>query len=166
MHRNTYLLLIFLAVAAAVVAGVNLTRPAELPTNNKQQTTTPVPPPAGGPTPSVYTLVGCGISFPTPSGYTSLEGPGNSVVFTKTTGGDSIIVTCQKDIPRPALPADKIEKLAFTFPEKPGATFSATLYHDAQDKLIFKHPTNGLDVFMSGNGESFQILIRQLSILQ
>lgn len=166
MHRNTYLLLIFLAIFAAVVVGVNLTRGPEPTTHNPPPTTT-TPPTPQATKPTVYELAGCGIAFPTPDNHTALEGPGNTVVFTGKTGGDTIIVTCQKNIPRPKLSANKIEQLGFELPNKPNATFSANLYHDTQtDKLIFKHPTNGLDIFISGTGEAFQTLIRSLSILQ
>ncbi|MBI3576474.1 hypothetical protein HY086_00320 [Candidatus Gottesmanbacteria bacterium] len=168
MHRNTYLLLIFLAIAAAIVTGVNLTRRPE------QQ----APPPTTLLTPTVsqpkiYELTGCGISFPTPADHTALEGPGTNVVFTAKTGGDTIIVTCQKNIPRPPLAADKIDRLAFDLPGEKPTTVAAALYHDTQarngapiDKLIFTNPRNGLDIFISGTGASFQSLIRNLSILQ
>ncbi len=163
MHRNTYLLMIFLAVFTAIVVGVNLTKgPDKTPESVEQ----PAPSPQEK-KPTVYELTGCGIAFPIPVDHTALEGPGNNVVFTGNTGGDTIIVTCQKNIPLPKLTADKIEQLGFELPNKPDASFSATLYHDAQsDKLIFKHPTNGLDIFISGLGKNFQSLIRNLSILQ
>jgi hypothetical protein len=170
MYRNTYILLIFLAVFAAIVAGVNLTRGPEQAQPVQPSLPTPTAQPAQ---PALYQLAGCGIAFPTQKNHTALEGPGNNVVFTAKTGSDTIIVTCQKNIPRPALTADNIEKLAFDLPNQKPTTIAANLYHDASakdgtpvDKLIFNHPVNGLDVFISGYGDTFQALIRQLSILR
>ncbi len=170
MHRNTYLLLIFLAITAAVVTGVNLTKGRETPVAS----TIPIPSPITQPTePTEYVLPGCGISFTVPKDHTALEGPGTNVVFTSNTGKGSVMVTCQKNIPRPSLTSDKTEKLAFDVPGDKPATISAVLYHDTEakngtpiEKLIFKHPVNGLDIFISGTGESFQTVIRQLSIIR
>lgn len=171
MHRNTYLLLIFLAILAAVVTGVNLTRGPDVPViTTAPKLPTPTPEPSK---PTEYVLPVCGISFPVPVDHTALEGPGNNVVFTSNTGGDSVLVTCQKNIPKPALPKDKTEELTFDIPGDTPATISATLYHDTEakngtaiEKLIFTHPVNKLDIFISGTGESFQNLIRALSIIR
>ncbi len=171
MHRNTYLLLILLTIFAAIVAGVNIAKPQSGEPNqiNLPETAQPTPTPR----PTVYNLGSCGISLIVPPNYTTIDGPESTVVLTGPSAGDTIIVTCQKNIPRPPLPAAKIERLVFDIAEPPGASITATLYHDVSsrdatpvDKLIFRNPKNGLDIFVSGTGEGFQSLIRNLSILQ
>lgn len=166
MHRNTYLLVIVLAVFAALLIGVNIGKRLQ-----KQPFPTPTPAsPAGGPTPTIqtYTDTYCGFSLVYPAGYTVLENASGSAILNSTADKtQSITLTCQKSIPRPPLSGDKIESFAI-----PAGSISATLYHDSSasdgtpiDALIFRHPTNGMDVFVAGYGDAFNAAIKTLQII-
>lgn len=167
MHRNTLLFTIALATLAAILIGLNIGRKF------------PTAPPAPTPTPEeqtstllTFTSEPCGITFDYPEHLTKLDGPSGSAVLTDPTSEEnSVTVTCQEEIPRPPLPADRIETIAV--PATSGnATVSARLYHDASpkddtplDALIFTHPKTGLDVFVAGFGPVFQGIIVTLKYL-
>ncbi len=167
MHRNTLVFTITLAVMAAVLVGLNVGRkfpsfsPAPTPTP-EEQTRTLV----------TFTSEPCGVTFEYPEHLSKLDGPSGSAVFTDPASEkNSVTVTCQAEIPRPPLPADRIETIAI--PSATGAaTVSARLYHDASpkdgaplDALIFTHPTTGLDVFVAGFGSVFQGILVSLKYL-
>lgn len=109
----------------------------------------------------------CGIQLSYPDNLNILEGPTGSVIFTGQSNPQNvIIVTCQKNIPRPIISADKTEQLL-------SGSVSATLYHDASlkdgmpiDKLIFTNPINGLDIFISGYGADFQKIISNIQTIR
>jgi hypothetical protein len=168
MHRNTYLLVIGLALFAALLVGVNIGKGL-----NKQTPAAPTPP-STSPTPGItiqtYTDTYCGFSLSYPSSFTVLENAsGSAILHNAADKTQSITLTCQNAIPRPALAADKIETL--TIPTADGASVSATLYHDSSastgtpiDAVIFKHPTNGMDAYVAGYGDSFNTAIKTLQI--
>ncbi len=170
MHRNTYLLVIVLAICAALLVGVNIGKSLQ-----KQTVSVPIPSPTPTPTPDItiktYTDTYCGFSFSYPSDFTVLENASGSAIFSNPTDKtQSITLTCQKAIPRPALTADKIEM--FTIPATAGASVSAKLYHENSaengtpiDAVIFRHPTNGMDTFVAGYGDAFNAAIKTLQIL-
>ena len=162
MHRNTYLLVVFLAVFAALVVGVNL---------GKRLQPTPLAPtsaPTATPTAvdSLLQYSGCGISLQYPTTLTLMDSASGSALFVDKANTDqSVVVTCQKDIPRPALTTDNIETIVIS-------SVSAKLYHDASpkdgsaiDELIFRHPKTGLDVFIAGFGETFNSIIKTVKLL-
>lgn len=163
MHRNTYLLVIVLAVFAALLVGVNIGKRLQ-----KQLPAPPVPTPTPSITIQTYVDTYCGFSLSYPSDYTVLENASGSAILNNPADKmQSITMTCQKAIPRPALTADKIE--SFPIPE---GSISATLYHDSSakdgtpiDALIFRHPTNGMDCFIAGYGSAFDAAIKTLHIL-
>ncbi|MCX6793634.1 MAG: hypothetical protein NTY06_00845 [Candidatus Gottesmanbacteria bacterium] len=172
MHRNTYLLVSILAVCAALLVGVNigkrLTKQKPSPTPNPV-TVNPTPTP--GEVVQTYTDTYCGFSLNYPTGFTVLENASGSAILNNTSDKtQSITLTCQKAIPKPALTADKIETL--TIPKTGGASVSAKLYHDSSAKdgtpmdiVIFRHPTNGMDSFIAGYGNAFNAAIKTLQIL-
>lgn len=110
----------------------------------------------------------CGFSFAYPANYTVLENASGSAILNNAADKtQSITLTCQKEIPRPALSEDKIE--SFPIPE---GSISATLYHETSpkdgtpiDAVIFRHPTNGMDGFVAGYGDAFNAAIKTLQIL-
>ncbi len=172
MHRNTYLLVTVLAVFAALVIGVNVGRgisgspkPTPTPVTNKP-TLVPTPEPAQ------YNSAYCGIAFEHPSFFTKLESTTGSAVLVNTQAEkDSIIVTCQAEIPRPPLPANKIETMVISS-ETTGATVAAKVYHDASPKdgtpidlLIFLHPKTRMDVYIAGFGETFTQVLKTVKLL-
>ncbi len=171
MHRNTYLLVIFLSLFAALLVGVNIGKslqkqPAEQsPLSGATPTSTP------SITIQTYTDTYCGFSLSYPSNFTVLENASGSAIFNNTADTtQSMTITCQRAIPRPPIPADKIETI--TIPTTSGSSVSAKLYHDSSakdgtpiDVVIFRHPTNGMDDFVAGYGDSFNAAVKTLQIL-
>ncbi len=162
MQRNTYLLVGFLAVFAALVIGVNLGRRGPTPATST--------PPAALATPTLATLQltndYCGIEFSYPGSLTKLDSAsGSSVLVNPQNAGETVVIICQKDIPRAPLPPEKIETVTI-------GSISAKLYHDASakdgqpiDNLIFRHPQKNLDIFIGGYGSVFNGVVRSLKIL-
>lgn len=169
MHRNTYLLVIILAICAALLIGVNIgKRLQKQPAGQSSSLGGASPTPTPAVTTQTYVDSYCGFSLDYPAGYAVLENASGSAIFNNTTDKtQSITVTCQKGIPRPALPAGKIETFVLS-----GSSISATLYHDSSakdgtpiDAVIFRHPTNGMDGFVAGYGDAFNAAIKTLQIL-
>lgn len=151
MHRNTFILIIVLTVLAGLVAWnnigkKNITAPTPTPTPNIVQETT-----------TLYTNTFCGFSLEYPSVFEKLENAtGSAILNNKEKTAESVVVTCQVDIPKPPLPADKIESLIVH--DSKNATVSAKLYHDASphdgapiDIFLYKHPKNGMDIFVASS---------------
>lgn len=163
MHRNTYLLLAVLAVFAALVVGVNVGKTLKNPTHTSPAIPTPTP----ARITQTYISTYCGFSLEYPSVYTVMDNASGSAIFTNP--GDknqSIAIVCQKDIPKPALPLDKMEAFAIGT-----SSLSATLYHDSAprdgtpiDALIFRNP-QGLDVFIAGYGQGYTSAIHSIQLL-
>ena len=167
MPKNTRNLIIFLTVFAALVVGVNFGR-MMFPKSNP-----PVNNPVANPTPRVtpkpellrYESFVCGITFQYPKTLTKLDiETGGAMLVDGKNPPNSVAVACQKDIPRPALAADKIENLTI-------GSASAKLYHDVSakdgtpvDKLIFTQPAKKIDVYVSGYGENFTTVISSLNL--
>lgn len=164
MARNTLLLVILLAVVAALVVGVQIGRRI-----NPSLSAVPTPTPllaTPTPTPSTLTHTNtyCGVSFSYPSSLALTPGASGSAVLTGA--GETILMACQKDIPRPPLAPDRIEQASIA------GVLDAKIYHDASpkdgtpiDALIFNNRNNGLDVFISGLGTAFNQLISTIQLL-
>ena len=163
MARNTLLLVIVLAIVAALVVGVQIGRQA-----NPSFSPTPTPL-ALSPTPLEPTLLShsntyCGFSFSYPSTLTLTLGASGSAVLSNS--GETILMACQKNIPRPPLAINRIEEATLA------GVMNAKLYHDASPKdgtpmeaLIFTNPNNGLDVFISGLGTTFTQIISTIQLI-
>lgn len=171
MHRNTLVVVSILAVLAALIVGVNVGRQMTPTVTNP----TPTPPPKPTPTPVAvsvpYTDNACGFSVNYMSNFSILENASGSAMLRESKdNGQTIVMTCQPDIPRPALPADKIETVSLK--TVTGASVSAKLYHDQSakdgtpiDALIFKHPTRPrIDVFIAGYGQAFNDLVKTVIV--
>jgi len=195
MLKNTYYLILFLSVLAALVVGLNIGKKMQgqninaqqLPTNNKQDIT-PTPLNFSEDTPSssvstftkpaasnsgvlqkttLYTNTQCAISLTYPDTVAVSESATQTLgaVFrSKTNPSDMIVLTCQKEIPRPPLTAENIENFQV-------GTVAAKLYHDGSakdgtkmDALIFTHPKTKLDVLLGGYGETFDKMAKSLKI--
>lgn len=159
MARNTFLFLCILAIVAALVVGVNIGRSSSV---SQAPTPTPLPTPAV----KTYTSDTCGITFSYPDKLSKLDTQGAVVFVDSTDTNKSVAVVCQKDIPRPPLADDKMENIAI-------GSVKATIYHDASakdgtpmDKLIFTHPKNKLDIYVSGYGDSFTTVVTSLKITE
>jgi len=168
MHRNTYLLVIVLAIFAALLIGVNIGK-------RLQKQTPPPSVPRPTPTPIItiqtYLDTYCGFSLSYPSNFTVLENASGSAILNNAADKtQSITLTCQKTIPRPPLSEDKIETLII--PVATGASVSAKLYHNSSakdgtpiDAVIFTHPINGMDGFVAGYGDAFNAAINTLQVI-
>ena len=173
MHKNTFLLIAFLAVVSALIIGVNIgKRLSSLPIPvNESATNLPAPQATVQPTPPsqflTYENSYCGITFRYPNSMTYIESASASALFTNAKEpGQSFAVACQQDIPIPALPDENIENRSV-------ASVSAYLYHDSNakdgtpiDKFIFRHPQTDLGIFLAGYGTVFEQVINSLTILQ
>jgi len=171
MQRNTFIFTAVLAVVAALVVGVNI---------GKSMRYTPTPPipitvsPTSTPAPTLvsYTNERCGITFMHPSNLQRLESTASGTILTDPKNQqDSIIIVCQKDIPRVPLTPENMEQLTL-FSASGSASLSATLYHDASekdgtriDKLIFYNPYKKLDVFIAGFGTVYDQVIKTVKLL-
>ena len=175
MHRNTYLLVSLLAVFAALLIGVNVGHGfAEKQTESVKITPKPLPTVPIIPTITLntYTNTICGFSLQYPNTLTKLEtATGSALLVDTTTKAQSLAIACQKEIPRPPIPAEKIETKMLTNTLKT-ASISAKLYHDASqkdgtpiDSLIFRIPGTGLDVFIAGYGETYNQILTTLILL-
>lgn len=169
MHRNTYLVVSGLAVIAALVVGVNMGRKFALPVPALPTSPTVTPSlaqsKAVAATTKPYRNAICKVAFDYPGTLTVLENASGSAAFSGSGGDDGILLTCQKDIPRPAMTQENTEDIRI-------GSVSAKLYHTQEasdgaaiDSLIFRHPATRLDVFLAGTGEAFRKLITTLTIL-
>ena len=170
MQRNTFIFTAILAVVAALVVGVNIGKsmrsiPAPLVPTIVSPTATP-------PTLISYTNEKCGVTFMHPSSLQRLESTSSGTILTDPKNQeDSIIIVCQKDIPRVPLAPENMEQLTL-FSASGSASLSATLYHDGSgkdgtpiDKLIFYNPSKKLDVFIAGFGNVYDQVIKTVKLL-
>lgn len=159
MHRNTLLLLIFLGIFAAIVTGVNIGKKPIASQTPEQKTPQP------SPVSNLLSTTSCGISFLYPNTFSKVDiETGGTTIINPEKPGESVVVVCQKDIPRIPLPKEKME-------ERSVGSVSATLYHDTSakdgtpvDKLIFTHPKTQKDVFVAGIGPIFDALIQTVKL--
>lgn len=171
MHRNTYLVVGALAVLAALVVGVNVGK--RMSPGSSQATPTPTIAVSLIPTPTLETYINtaCGFSLQYTNDFSLMDSASGSAILNFANDkSKSIAMTCQKNIPRPAIPADKIDSL--TIAASTGASVSAKLYHDQSsqdgtplDAVIFTHPTRKLDIFIAGYGDAFNAIIKTIQII-
>lgn len=155
MYKNTYLLVSILAVVAALVIGVNIGRQGTTP-QTTQLPSTPTPTTVADSIIKSYSNSFCKVAFDYPASFTFLESASGSAAFTNPKGDDGIILTCQKDIHRPAETKETVEDVRI-------GSVAAKLYNN--QSLIFRHPVTKLDVFLAGTGEAFLKLISSVSLL-
>lgn len=166
MHRNTLLLIAFLAIIATFLIGINVARSL-----NPSLTNLPPVVPTSDPSPTQSHLQAstCGLSYRYPNLFTAKESsPSGTVLMNTSDPFDTITITCQNEIPRIPLPSEKIEGVIIRAATGT-ASVSAKLYHDTSqrdgtpiDKLIFTHPKTKLDIFIAGFGKSFQEFLSTL----
>jgi hypothetical protein len=171
MHRNTFLVVIILAVVAALLTGINLGKKLSTQSTEPAPQNIITPSPTISPV-SVYENTICGITFNFPETVTKTENASGSALFTETTTGNQILaVTCQLEIPTPAVPEENTETKILTNSAGTG-TVSATLYHDSSakdgtplDVLIFRKPKTATDVYLAGYGEIFNSILQTLRLI-
>ncbi|HUD19920.1 MAG TPA: hypothetical protein VMR81_05765 [Patescibacteria group bacterium] len=171
MHRNTYFVVTFLAVFAALVVGVNIGK------KFTGQNAPPIQPsPTASPTLasiplSTYTNSECGATLEFPSTLTKLEdGSGSAVLVNQTDTKQSILITCQDSIPRPPLDSNKIVQAFVPYSTGTGSV-AATLYHDSSakdgtpvDDFIVRIPKTTLDFYLSGFGTAFDDVVKSIRL--
>lgn len=162
MHKNTFLLVVILAVIAALLVGFNMGKKFNptsevLPTPTVAVTPTVVQIPT-----SMYKNTYCGVTLSYPRDMTLTELATGSARF--TLGNDTVVLACQKDIPGIAITEENIETFRI-------GSVSATLYHTATPKdgtpidvMMVEHPRTQMDVLVSGMGSAFTTIIRSLSL--
>lgn len=169
MPKNTTLLVIFLAIAAALVVGVNIGRkiapvenaavnPANKP--QKQFISTPTPTVAF----SKYSNSQCGVTFQYPQGLKTMEAAdGNTIFIDQKNPGNSLILICQKQIPTPKGQISNEEIII--------GSASARLYKESSSSgepvayhLLFTHPGNGLKIMISGLNQAFENIVNSLEL--
>ncbi len=194
MLKNTYYVILFLSIFAALVIGLNIGKKLQQSQSTQTQQELSIISPTANPSiaePTIpastlsatgkpatqsgstgktmlYTSASCGVSLSYPDTIAVEESSTDAkgAIFTnKSDPTDIVVLTCQKDIPKPPLPAQNIEDRLI------GST-PAKLYHDTSQKdgtkvdaLIFTHPKTKLDVFIGGYGATFNTLIQSLKIL-
>jgi hypothetical protein len=171
MHRNTFLVIAFLAICAALLIGINVGKSL---TSSQNNSLTISPSPA--PTTSTSTLVTynnstCGVTFQYPNTLIKTENASGSAMFTDPSEQPAIVVTCQNDIPRPALDPSKIETLRIVN-DTATSSVSAKLYHDTSakdgtpvDVIIWRTPKTTLDTYVAGYGSTFNQIIQTLRLI-
>jgi len=172
MHKNTFLVVAFLAVFAALVIGVNIGRrlnPAQTPLPPVPSPTLPAPSPA---VLQIYKNPICGLTFSYPDSLTKEEDASGSAAFSNSSSGQQIaVVTCQNEIPRPAILPTKVETLRITN-DLATSSVSAKLYHDSSakdgtpvDVVIWRTPDTTFDVYIAGYGETFNQILQTIRLL-
>ncbi|MEK7166617.1 MAG: hypothetical protein AAB874_07450 [Patescibacteria group bacterium] len=159
MKRNTNLLIIFLGVLATFLFGVRVNTWL----NGDRSISQASPTPSAQPLTKSYTNKYCGISFDYSVDYLLNEAT-ESARLVHTRSGDMISTTCSKELPKPPLPANKIETASVSGQK-------ATLYHDASSKdgtpidvVMFKHPKKGLEIAILGFGEEYKRIVESLKL--
>ena len=163
MHKNTFVLVLFLAIVAALLVGVNIGRKFQ-PT---AEITLPTPTPASASNAAIattFTSINCGISLTLPPETTATNVATNSAQFVSA-DSSAVVFGCEKEIPKNALPAEKIETIQI-------ASISAKLYHTTSpkdgtlfDALIFRNPETSMDIYLAGLGSTFSAIIKSITIL-
>ncbi len=162
MHRNTAILIAFLAIVAALLIGINVGR------RFSGGSVTPSPSPVvtiPSPSPKLisYTHPRCQVSLNYPPDFKVTEASDSAILTGEN--NERIVLLCGTDFPKPPLPPERIEEATV-------AGQIATLYHDASAKdgtpidiYVFNHPENGLEIALFGFGSVFKEIITSLKLL-
>lgn len=169
MQRNTLLFIVFLAIFAAIVVGVNLGRKTAPPSSGQQvQMVSPTPTLIPTPTQTFKNIIyqdrGCGVSFEHPENYTKVDiETGGAIFVNEINTKNAITLMCQKTIPKPSLAPENAETIKI-------GTIAGTIYHDKtkdgqpMNKFIFIHPIRKIEVLLSTPASLFESLINSLKI--
>jgi len=163
MHRNTFILVVFLAVVASLLVGFNVGKQFHQEPAIAVPTKTPTAAPTHPQLPlRPYTNTSCSVSLAYPETYQVTEST-RSAIFRSDM--DAIVLACQQDIPDIAVSEDNKERVQI-------GTVSGMLYHTASPKdgtaidvLKITHPKTGMDILISGIGSSFTAIITSLTLI-
>jgi len=185
MPKNTALFLILLALLATLLLGINIGKKlatsqylaqfAPTPTPFIQPTTIPPLKPTVSLTPlavksetSTYTDRSCGFTISYIGSYLEQKTENyKSTIITDPDNPDQTIVsTCQQEIPAPPLPPEKIEDIVLD-------GVPAKLYHDAsskdgtpRDEVIVKHPNLNHEIIIAGYGQAFNDALASFKFIE
>jgi len=168
MPKNTFILVVFLAIIASLLIGFNVGKKFSPTANQALPDSPPLPTETVSPSPSPvvmtpYTNKYCKISLSYPETMTVTEPATGSAKF--VSDKETVIFVCQKDIPGIAVEEKNKESIKI-------GSASGMLYHTATPKdgtpidvLMFTHPGTGMDVLISGVGSAFNTIIHSLTLL-
>lgn len=174
MPRNTFIFLCMLSIVAALVVGVNVNRfiHPESPQVAQLPSPTPSPTPSLEERTTLYKSKDCNVSFSYPATLTEIQEATNSAILLNPDDKTmSLLIACQKDIPKPPLAAGKIENIKIASNSAAPNGYAAKRYHDSSQKdgtpidtLIFTHPTSKMDVFIATVGFPLDELLTTLTL--
>ncbi len=163
MHRNTFFFILFLAVFAAIVAGINITRYVSPQTTTEPTQTASQITPALTPQKQTQwvTKETCDISFSHPAIFQSIDiGTGGITLVNTNNENEFLIILCQNTPP--------VNKNMNATEKKQIGTVSAQLYAEQQENqrktLVFQHPSSKKYLYISGTIESFDEVLMSIQI--
>ena len=116
---------------------------------------------------STYTDDKCGFTISYKGSYLEqkTENYTSTIITDPQNPNQTIVSTCQDEIPKPPLPPEKIEDIVLD-------GVYAKLYHDAsskdgtpRDEVIIKHPTLNHEIIIAGFGPAFNMSIASFKFL-
>lgn len=170
MPQNTKRLVIFLAVFAFFVAGINVYRwvnPIDI-TNNSENTNQPTIAPLISvtttpfPTELLFKSPDCGLEMTYPANYTETKDSSGSAILATADGKNAIYITCNELETAPGLASATWRSVTI-------ASVSARLYEQTFDNipittLYLKHPKSGQVIYIAGNGDIFNSSIQTIKL--
>ncbi len=163
MHKNTFLLVLILAIIASLLVGVNIGRKFQAKPD-QPLADSPIISPAQPAQSTIFTSTNCGITLSLPQG-TQAEGVSSRSARFVSADQTVIQFACEREIPRFPVPSEQIETIQI-------ASISGKLYHTKSakegttlDALIFRNPNTAMDIYLAGLGSTFSAIIRTIEVL-
>ncbi len=165
MAKGTIIVLSVLAVIAVLLFGINLGKKLNSVSNTPQPTITQTTQPTvtteqkattDTNATSTFTDETCGYTFSYPGSYIRQKTSNQkSVIYVDASNPKiSIAASCAPTLPRPAVEEEGQEMVTLD-------GVNGILYHDKdpygnpRDDIFVKHPTNGMEIVITGYGETF-----------
>ena len=110
----------------------------------------------------------CGVSIVYRGSYIKQDTTENSstIILEKDNPKSAVFIACEKEIPEPPLPSDKIDDITID-------GVLGKLYHDTnaqdgspRDEAIFDHPSRDFEVIIAGFGDYFQSALNSLEFIE
>ncbi|MCX8009060.1 MAG: hypothetical protein N3A54_05175, partial [Patescibacteria group bacterium] len=163
MHRNTFVFVIFLAVFAAIVAGVNIAK-IYSPQKKTEILVTPSPSPIQN---NLVSSQVCDFIFSYPKTFTKIDiETGGVTLMNRQKEEDIILILCQEKALK--IPEDMKEEETIEI-----GTVSAQIYSQqnttqkqSKQRLTFIHPRTKKYIYISGSGQFFDEFIKTIKIVE
>ena len=166
MSRNTFILILILAVLAGLLIAFNIRKsvyPDEFASIMPTSTMTPTP---TSTQPLTYQNVYCGIALTYPSSLALQEGATGSATFIDAFNDqNTVYLACQKKIPTVSITPDKIENATV-------AGLPAKFYHGSFGQndtpltiAIFHNTKTNVDILISGAADTFTAIVKSIKLL-